>query len=312
MKFAEQVYEARRSYNMHDILNTDKKKMVCPLPMHVHQNNTPSFSIFTRPNGDQWFSCFGNCQAEGDVIDLVGYLRIPGYSPKDFKARKKAIGMLSDRFTVATEPFHKKREETKLTGHEWKEFVPYGSAVREYAESRGITEETLKHFSVGETNNWIAIPTFEDHRLICLKMRNMNRYSSFRYMSLEGSRLGLFNFDEINMIDEPVLIAKGEITAMLMWQHGFHACAPTGGESSHQNIDHWFAALAFSPMKIVVGDNDKAGRKFGKKRAGMLYAELKFPPEQYKDWDDWLLAEPAQCIEETRRWISDAGKRRIP
>ncbi|RPJ36196.1 MAG: hypothetical protein EHM35_08530, partial [Planctomycetaceae bacterium] len=75
------IRDARRLYNIRDILGLKGavKVIVCPLPMHAHHSNTPSFSIFENFNGVQYFECHGSCGLRGDVVDLVGYLFIPGY-----------------------------------------------------------------------------------------------------------------------------------------------------------------------------------------------------------------------------------------
>ena len=73
--------EIRATHSIQSVLGwPDRKKWgLCVLPQHVHGSNTPSFSIYPW-QGKQLFKCHGNCGGKGDVIDLIGYLEIPGYN----------------------------------------------------------------------------------------------------------------------------------------------------------------------------------------------------------------------------------------
>jgi DNA primase len=298
MKLTEQIDEARRNHDIQSVLGTKKKKLVCPLPDHPHKNNTPSFSIFWR-GGVQRFVCHGACGAEGDVVDLIGYLRIPFYDRKNGEMVRKALSLLSDRYPIELVVPQK---DTVLTGNEWKEMVPPGQEVIEYAAKRGLTEETLKKFKVGQWQDMMTMPCFQEQKCIGIKMRSL---TGKRFTSFPGSRQGLFNFDKVNLSTGTVLIAKAEIPCMLLHQLGYTACAPTGGESAWKKSAEWRTALALA-NKIVIGDNDAPGREMGLKRAALLSAVLKFPPDPYKDWDEWFLAEPIECIQTTNGWIEEA------
>src|SRR5574338_1390133 len=97
MGLKDEIENARRTHDIRDVLGTQKKYIVCPLPLHIHRRNTPSFMIFFR-DGVQYFRCHGNCGLTGDVIDLVGYLRVPGYDRKDGKMVREAMAILENRF----------------------------------------------------------------------------------------------------------------------------------------------------------------------------------------------------------------------
>jgi hypothetical protein len=127
-----------------------------------------------------------------------------------------------------------------------------------------------------------------------------------RFWAAKGSKKGLFNHDAVAYTSDPVLILKGEIPVMLCDQHGLLACAPTGGEGSY--VGTYFEKLAFSCKRVVVGDNDKDPgvrqkmRAAAKRRAKSLHAELRFPPEDFKDIDQWMLADP-NAVEVIRSWL---------
>ena len=294
----DRIEETRKLHDIQSILGTNKKKIVCPMPFHTHHNHTPSFSIYWK-NGVQRFRCHGSCGAEGDVIDLVGYLQITGYDHHDRVQREQALALLDDKYEpeiVIPE------RDTELMGNEWKEFVPPGKDVIQYAAKRGLTEATLNKFRVGQFGRMMTMPVFEEERCIGIKMRSI---TGKRYVSLAGSRSGLFNYDRVYLTTHPVFIVKAEIPCMLLDQLGFLACAPTGGEGSYRQSEKWRMALALAP-KVVIGDNDEPGRKLGPARAALLAADLRFPPDPYKDIDQWYLAEPERALEMLRAWLKEA------
>ena len=298
MGIVNRIEEARKLHDIQTILGTKRRKIVCPLPGHAHHNHTPSFSIFWR-GGIQRFRCHGSCGAEGDVIDLVGYLRIPGYNRRDQEHRLQALALLDGSFEPEIVIPEK---DTDLAGGEWKAFVPPGPEVIAYAARRGLTEETLQKFRVGQFGSMMTMPCFEEGRCVGVKMRSI---AGKRYVSLAGSRAGLFNYDAVYLTTKPVLIVKAEIPCMLLDQLGFLACAPTGGEGSYRQGEKWRLALALAP-KVVIGDNDEPGRKHGPARAALLAADLRFPPDPYKDIDEFLLAEPQRAMDALKAWLAEA------
>jgi hypothetical protein len=269
--------------------------------MHVHHHNTPSFSIFWR-RGMQWWRCHGSCDMEGDVVDLVGFLRVAGYDKKDPDKISQALAFLGDRYQIqipTPEP------EPRLAGNEHIRFLPPGPEVIAYAASRGLTEETLKKFKVGQYEHFMTMPCFEDNVLKGIKMRNIHPDcpKEKRFWQLEGSRLGLYNFDGIYLESDPVFIVKGEIPCMLMTQIGFpFTCAPTGGEGSgRKEIQRWTEALVFS-NKVVIGDNDGPGKALALKRGLLFGCDVQFPPPKYKDLDEWILADLEGARHQLHEW----------
>lgn len=305
-----------RSYNISDVLQAYGVKVgrgtiLCPLPMHTHHNNTPSMSI--RKYGDrQRFTCFGNCGKEGDVIDLVGYMEIPGYDPSDLSHRIQAAEKLTgEKFTKPAEVILLK-DPPKLDQNTWKWFLPIGSEVTEYAVKRGIDPWILDEFRIGSAShvgeviekkgfeNLMAIPTFHNNNLQGVKIRIINP-GKLRFFAVVGSQMGLFNHDEVMFDTGRILVAKGEIPAMVLIpegrKNGFKVCAISGSENADiSTSEHILRALAFG-NKVLVGDNDKNPetdvkmKAFARKRAELLGAKLRFPPTQYKDLDEWYLSD---------------------
>jgi len=287
MDLSSRIENARRNYSIQGLLNTSKKKILCPLPMHIHQSNTPSFSIYWS-KGAQHFKCHGNCGASGDVIDLVGYMNISGYRNEDLDLRIRALELLENRLEPT--PYIPPEKPVKLDPLLWRKYLPPHVEAIQYAKRRGLNEETIVKFKLGQRGHYLTIPIFEENSLIGIKLRNLTEVG-LRFMAAKGSKGGLFNFDMVAYKADPIFVVKGEIPAMLLDQMGYLACAPTGGEGSifEHSRDVLLQALVFGKL-IVIGDNDNAGQLLGKKRADMLGAKLVFPPGLYKDIDEYILA----------------------
>jgi hypothetical protein len=307
------IADARKLYDIRGVLGLDgtKKTIVCPLPMHSHQHNTPSFSIFTRPDGVQYFRCHGSCGEEGDVVDLAGFLRIPGYNPKDTEMVKRAITILQGGYQISPP----QAQRVKIAR------LPYDTVLKmpepdldilAYADERGLTEETLRNYGVRKYETmgkkFMAIPTFHYGTLMGIKLRNIDARTKWdRFQFYPGSATGLFNYGGVFANAAPVLIVKAEIPAMLLLQHGIHACAPSGSENV--NRGELFQAMAWAVKRIVVKDNDEdhGVRKkmdiYAGERAKAFQAGLKAPPDGMKDIDQWVLAEGERALETIRGWL---------
>jgi len=295
--------EVSRIYSEHifELAGTtrQRRKIVCPLPMHKHANYTPSFSIFWADNRWRW-CCHGSCNKCGDVIDLAGYLNLPGYDPRDAQMLSKAISLITgDNYQPAAPVAPRDYRKVKLLPTDWQQYYPPGIEVEAYAESRGLDGLTIRHFRVGQHRDqfgviWMTIPAFEANQLTGIKMRNLGQ--GLRYKSVKGSRAGIFNYDRVAYKQERIYVVKGEIAAMVLTSRGLVACAPTGGESMKLG-EQYQQALALGDI-VVIGDNDRdpevraKTRVMAKERAESLNAKLFFPPETYKDIDEWILDDP--------------------
>ena len=284
--YSERIFDLART-------NRRKRKILCPLPDHKHHNYTPSFSIFWADNRWRW-RCHGNCDRQGDVIDLIGYMQVPLYDKRDTDKLGKAIAALTGNgFHPAAPRPPKRKRGPVLAPNLWRKFLPPGPEVAAYARKRGLSPATLEQFKVGQHKNWMTIPVFHNHQLIGIKMRNMGE--GLRYRSVKGSVSGLFNHDAVKYALGRVYVTKGEIAAMVLCQHGLLACAPTGGESM-QITDDMATLLALADV-VVIGDNDRdpavraKTRALAEKRADILKGKLFFPPEEFKDVDEWVLSD---------------------
>lgn len=278
--------DLRRLYDIKVMANMGRKNWcVCPLPAHAHHNYTPSFSVYWY-QGVQYFKCHGNCGAYGDAIDFTGFMQIPNYDK--VRDRVQAASQLGRGVVVS--PPSPPPSPKPMNNSRWLDYQPISDAVKKYALSRGITEKQIEEFKLGSDENWLAIPTFHGPNLMGIKLRNI--YDGLRYMSVTGSKKGLWGYNDVVNSDQTVYVCKGEIAAIVMRKYGFLSCAPTGGEGA--TVDR--EPLVFAKI-IVVGDNDepkvaKQTRAQAEKRARDLHGKLIFPPPEFHDIDRWLLNDP--------------------
>ena len=298
----------RRIYAIEDVLrkagvevshkHSGYYTVVCPLPQHIHYHNTPSFAVYldNSTRGPFWI-CYGNCGLRGDVIDLMGYLEIPGYDPHNRYSIHQAIERL--RGSVFPSVFTPLPPQPSLRANRYQNFLPYRQAVKEYAASRGINEDTLQRYKVGQRGGqWMAIPAFEGGVLRAIKYRNViNRTynktdpGTWRFWSEPGSRNTLLGLEEVEGQRKPILFLKGEIPYLYFRQRGYACVSPICGEGSR--IDEWTLRLKSASKIVVVGDNDpnpdvdQKMKAFAQQRAELLNGILQFPPLWYKDIDEW-------------------------
>ena len=294
------------------------KWCLCPMPFHPHSPRpTPSFSVYYDTSRQkQYFKCHGNCGAAGDVIDFIGYLHIPHYERFTPQLYMQAAALLiSGVFTPS--PVLVPPPIPCLPPSLWEEAIPPSKPILRYCHARGLTEREIALFRLGTApkdwreryhitspETWLTIPTFHGGRLMGIKLRSIN--TGLRYLSVPGSRKGLFNHDAVSGASGSVLVLKGEIAVMVAHRFGLLACAPTGGECSY--VDDIQAALV-KCKPIVVGDNDppphsERSRRRAALRALALGAQLKFPPQAYQDIDQWLLAS-GDAVDEIKQWMEE-------
>ena len=305
------IRDIRRLFDIRQVLtkagvDARRKWMVCPLPQHPHKNYTPSFSIFMGDDGVERFMCHGICQAHGDVIDLAGYLWVKGYNPQNRPDVSKAIDMLQLEvpMNLSLDPPWLNAQVLDQDAH--RKYIPISETAREYAHSRGLDDGTILKFHLGGDDTCMTIPTFEAEILVSLKKRALHAAGlRYRFWMEAGSRKGLFNFDRVVYAQGPVFYVKAEIPAMLLDQGGYQACAPTTGEGGF--LETWRTALAFTDL-IIVGDNDPTGREQAEARSrDMQNSMVVYPPETFKDIDEWILADPPHAWEMIGQWALAAS-----
>lgn len=167
--------------------------------------------------------------------------------------------------------------------------------VQEWLKGRGIEEETIVAFRIGEVRRshvvYAVFPYLRDDEYVNCKYRNIVDKRDMRQES--GAEPCLFGWHLISPQARMVAICEGEIDAMSVHQAGVPALSVNAGAGNHQWIDtDWERLDQFSDI-VVCYDNDEAGRKGAAeaaRRLGVDRCRLVAWSDGCKDANDVLLA----------------------
>lgn len=136
------------------------------------------------------------------------------------------------------------------------------SAVKEYLLSRKISEETIKMFRVGETQNGNAMmfPYFKNGELVNVKYRAIeNGDNNKKKMWTEkDAEPCLFNHD--NITGETLIICEGEIDCMSFYEYEMQSVSIPMGVKNMQWIENEWDWLERFQVIYICMDSDDAGR----------------------------------------------------
>ena len=131
----------------------------------------------------------------------------------------------------------------------------------------------------------------------------------------KGGRTALFNGDDALCTDKrrDILFTEGWMDALSINQAVGRWCndeikAVTFGGATAQGDSDQFYKWYVMPYRVIVGfDNDDAGREQSallaekitqaRRNAGRTDAGIAFPPEQYKDWNEFLVKDGSAVFE---------------
>ena len=168
----------------------------------------------------------------------------------------------------------------------------------------------------------ITFPYVMDGKLYKLETRRLPEQvtdSIEKIGQVRGCRPSLFNADDAACTNmrRDILFTEGVIDAMSINQAVGRWCndeikAVTFGAATNQGDPNEFYKWYVMPYRVIVGfDNDEAGRiqgaeltdKITRARldAGRNEARIAFPPERYKDWNEFMIQEPHAVFE----YVSD-------
>jgi hypothetical protein len=254
---------------------------------------------------------------KGDVIDLYGYLYITDYDPADKKKRRAAALGLEEQPRAVPVPEPPKLEF--LPSWIWEKFLPPTSRAIEYMHKRGIEDEQILKYKLGsarlvkadgtiirdDKDAMIAIPTWQEGKLVCIKLRWYDGPIGARYYSMAGSHPGLWGYDNLENTQGPVLLVKSELAAIIASRWFPTAVGATMGENNDiRNIKNVVQALGRRDV-LVIGDNDELGVQQAYARAALLGGIAKFPPAGY-DVDTWLL-ERKEAVPTIEEWLKSVA-----
>ena len=222
----------------------------------------------------------------GDLLDLWAACR--GISIPDAMREAKAYLGVRDEMPVnAPKPANTYKRPARPQCHTPK------AGAREWLLSRGLTEETIADFKIGEQERngktYCLFPYLRDGELVNAKYRNIADKKDMRQEG--GAEPCLYGWHLIQPNARTVAICEGEIDAMTLHQAGIPALSVNAGAGNHQWIDSdWSRLERFSEI-LLCYDSDEAGQKGVRevaKRLGMMRCKVvRF--DSSKDANEYLL-----------------------
>jgi DNA primase len=301
---ASQIKSVLKSIGV-DIIAETGNDFLCLCPFHGNRN-TPSFSV-SKERGA--FICFNpSCGESGSIIDIVKRLT----ERNEFEAirfiKVKEIENdvdFEDTLSSVLEDKPDFVEFSQETLDRLHADLAGNKEARDYFESRGINEESMKHFALGYSSamNMVITPVHSpDGMPVGLVGRSI---SEKRFKNSNGlpKNKTMFNLHRAKKLGGIVIVVESNFDAIRVHQAGFpNVVATLGGHISNDNINllnKYFTKI------IIMTDSDEAGRSLGKNIASKLrnkevlwamYDDEILYPHGAKDVGDMNDAEIKQCI----------------
>ena len=146
--------------------------------------------------------------------------------------------------------------------------------IIEYLHSRGISDEVIESHKLGYINQygsyWIAIPIKNiDGNYSFFKLRQDPKYGKEKMTWPSGGEAQIYDWEGLIMAQGKLLIAEGEMDALLMKSKGI-ACI-TGTHGAETTKDTWIEHFKLEIEYYICYDNDKAGKTGALKMAEKLF-----------------------------------------
>jgi DNA primase len=288
-----------------EIVGETGNDFLCYCPFHSNRH-TSSFSV-SREKGA--FICFNpSCGEAGTLQELVKRVM----NKNDFEAMRfiaaEETAILNNFDEVMAGIFEEKpdfEEFSQDTLNRLHADLAGNKDARDYLESRGINEESMKHFNLGysPSMNMVTTPVHSpDGTPIGLVGRSIEGKSFKNSTNLPKSKT-LFNVHRAKRIGNHVIIVESNFDAIRIHQAGFpNVVAVLGGILSteqHKLLNRYFNKIT------VMTDSDLAGRELGLSIANRLknkdllwasYEYGKIYPHDAKDAGDMTDEEIKACI----------------
>ncbi len=183
--------------------NGRTSKGLCPF----HSEKTPSFTVFSDTSS---FYCFG-CQTGGDVIGFIRKIENLDYVEAiKFLANRAGMQMVEENKNDGLSQMRLKiREQNREAGKFFYHalYSPQGRQALDYFHSRGLSDETIRHFGLGwSPDDWDALTR---HLQKLGYKREEILAADLGYNSRSGGVIDRFR----NRVMFPIIDLQGNVTA---------------------------------------------------------------------------------------------------
>lgn len=219
----------------------------CPFLDHVDENPSCGVNLDTGR-----FNCLG-CGKGGDIFQLV--------SLKMSVSRPIAVTWIKQKFDLEEEKVISLSVAQRYHNAIWnaKKHLELLQTIK------GLNQKTIETAKLGYMDGKITIPIFSDVGQV-LNIKHYNPWSKTeKYVQTRGhAKLRLYPIDQFVENQRSIVLAEGELKALLFIQLGFAAVSTTGGCNSWK--PEW--NTLFQDMIVyIVYDIDKTGIRTARRRA---------------------------------------------
>jgi DNA primase len=301
-----------------NIVGETGNDFLCYCPFHSNRH-TSSFSV-SQTSGA--FICFNPaCGETGTLIELIKRTM----HKNDFQS----LRLIANKETEALNNFDEIMEDILSEKPVFQEFsqetldrlhsdLGASARARSYLESRGINEDSMKHFSLGysQSMNMVVTPVHSPDAIpIGIVGRSIEGKTFKNSTNLPKSKT-LFNIHRAKKIGQQVIVCESNFDAIRIHQAGFpNVVATLGGFLSNEQqslLNRYFNKI------IIMTDADEAGRELGRSISSKLrnkdiswasFGYKEIYPNKAKDAGDLTEEEIKACVKnsvsdiEYRSWI---------
>ena len=219
------------------VSRTTEHEVQAPCPFHGDE--TPSLSI----NLDTGlFKCFAaNCGKGGNFEKFQIYLEELNHQltidPKEIETKHQAL--------LSNEP-----------------------AMVWLHKERGLTDETIKKYSLGFDAGRLWIPIHDGRSFVNVRRHSWQGKSSYgKTLSYAVGYGSVRLWPQESLKTNEIWLCEGELDCLVLLQSGLMACTTTGGAGAWK--DEWLPQFLYKKVNIVY-DVDEAGLEGARKVAGKL------------------------------------------
>lgn len=257
-----------------------------------------------------WF-CFSVCQKRYSTFDIVakildlGFIEsvqwvsgILGLSDEKLRldsskmAQKAKIQRMKNMVKIKRKTKQKCKPVSQTVMNDIEDYI------HPYILQQGFKESTLKHFGIGyarngELANRIVIPIdAKDGTIISLSGRAVNDEIEPKYHVIGDTEksMTLYNISRIDPNDDYIILVEGFKSVWSLYENGFKSVVATMGSSiSNEQVK---LLLSLGRKVIVIGDNDKAGKRLNQAVYNRLYKFIEVVKIDMSDFTDIEKASP--------------------
>jgi len=239
----------------------------CPNPSH--DDNSPSFSVFTGRDGKQRASCFSACDFKGDALNFIEWHL--GVGTKEAADTLRSFVGVSNEYTKS--PISKPKLERRLVRTSQARVVDDPSAISGYLERRGWPADAVETFGLSIMRDeygtlrvrhpFYAFTANGEQVEAGWQARRLDDSPKLRWLGPKDVPLPMYNLLALMAHDiTHAIICEGPAdtvtAAIAMREHQNYACVGVAGSNAWRGED---AGLFVGLHVLIACDADTAGDK---------------------------------------------------